>query len=69
MVLVFLAAVSQIYRAILDKDHVRWTGDSPEREGPVDVYITVIGADEQCASKATGQAMANALQEIAIAGG
>jgi hypothetical protein len=71
MMLVFKdSAMSQTYRAILHKDHVRWTGEAPDREKPVDVYITVIGGTaESSAISRSGLTMDAALQEIADRGG
>lgn len=61
--------MSQTYRAILVKDHVSWTAGSPDHEGPVDVYITVIDAGQSGTGDTSGSAMAAALQEIADRGG
>ena len=68
-VLVFLEMIQGSYKAILEKDRVRWTGRSPDAEGPLEVCVTVLGSSAETDVSERGQLMAKALEEVAARGG
>ena len=61
--------MSTTYKAILRGDRVEWLGAAPETSGGVAVQITVIEEETAAQREARGRAMAEALQQIADAGG
>ena len=56
------------YRAILDGDKVKWIDTPPERTHPIKVQVILLGEIPVPPSPERGQAMAEALENLAKAG-
>lgn len=55
------------YKATLKGNHLEWIGEEPHRKEAVPVHVTVL--EEQTPHRAQGDQMAEALNQLAAAGG
>ena len=55
------------YKATLKGNRLEWIGEEPRRKDAVPVYVTLL--EEQTAQRAQGDQMAEALNQLAEAGG
>jgi hypothetical protein len=65
----FIFAMPHTYKAKLVKDRLQWLGESPNQNDPIDVYVTLAESASSDSEPQSGQAMADALQEVADRGG
>jgi hypothetical protein len=61
--------MSQSYRAILTGNWVEWIDPPPVSDGPMLVEITIVHPETEVERRARGQRAAQALREVAEAGG